>query len=376
LDPGVAHLNHGSFGAVPIEVQRVQQRLRDEAEANPVRFLGRGLTDRIAHARGRLADFLGADRDGTALVANATTGVAVVLQSLGLDAGDEIVSTDHGYGAVDLAIRRECRRTGAIARRISLPLAATPAEVVEMVRAGLQSGRARLLVVDQIASPTAMAMPVVELAALAHAHHVPVLVDAAHAPGMQPLPVNEIGADFWTGNLHKWAYAPRPTAVLVAAPRWRERIQPLAVSWEQDAGFPRNVEWQGTQDYSAWLAAPTGVVTLQMLGIDGVRRHNAALVAYGQHVVGAALGLAPGDLPDPGTPLVSMRIVPLAAGVAATPAEAAALRRRIADALGTEVAVNAWNGRGLLRLSAQVYNCAGEYDRLARRLPSLLAGWG
>lgn len=373
LDPGVAHLNHGSFGAVPISVQRAQQRLRDEAEANPMRFFGQGLTDRIAHTRRFLAGFLGADPDGTALVSNATTGVALVLQSLGLRPGDEIITTDHGYGAVDLAIQRECRRTGATARRVTVPLSANPAEVIEAVRAALRSGRARLLVVDQIASPTAKVMPVVELATVARSHGVPVLVDAAHAPGMQPLEVDALGADFWTGNLHKWAYAPRGTAVLVVAPRWRERIEPLVVSWEQDAGFPRNVEWQGTLDYSPWLAAPTGVFTLRTIGIDAVRQHNAALVAYGQEVVGAALGLAPGDLPQPGGPLVSMRIVPLPGGLATSLTEAVALRRRIADVFNTEVAVNAWNGQGWLRLSAQVYNRADEYDRLARRLPALLA---
>jgi isopenicillin-N epimerase len=376
LDPGVMHLNHGSFGAVPLSVQRTHHRLREEAEANPSHFFDRGLSDRIAHARRFLAGFLGADPDGTALVGNVTAGTAIVLQSLGLRAGDEIVTTDHGYGAVDLAIQRECRRTGATSRRVSLPLAATPVEVVETVRAALQSGRPRLLVIDQITSPTAKVMPVAELAAVGRSCDVPVLVDAAHAPGMQPLQVDAIGADFWTGNLHKWAYAPRGTGVLVVASPWRDRIEPLVVSWEQEAGFPRNVEWQGTADYSSWLAAPTGVFTLRTLGLDAVRRHNATLAAYGQLVVGDALGLSPNELPQPGGPLVSMRIVPLPVGLAATPIEAAAVRRRIADVLDAEVAVNAWTGRGWLRLSAQVYNRAEEYDRLARWLPAVLADLG
>src|SRR5690242_14696397 len=96
LDPAVTHLNHGSFGAVPIGVQRAQQRLRDELEANPVRFMARGLSDRIAHARRHLAAFLGADPEGSTLVGNTSTAVSSVLGSLGLGAGDEIVTTDHG----------------------------------------------------------------------------------------------------------------------------------------------------------------------------------------------------------------------------------------------------------------------------------------
>ncbi|MDG4785589.1 aminotransferase class V-fold PLP-dependent enzyme [Micromonospora sp. WMMD1102] len=372
LDPGVAHLNHGSYGAVPIGVQRAQQRLRDETEANPMRFFNRGLVDRITHARRHLASFLGADPDGTALVGNVSIGAATVLQSLRLEAGDELVDTDHGYGSFALAVEREARRTGAVRRTLSVPLTASDEEIVEIVRAGIRPGRTKLLVVDQLTSATARLLPAAAIAAVARERDVPVLVDGAHAPGMLPTPVQSIGADFWVGNLHKWGYAPRGSAALVVAPHWRRRIEPLAVSWQEEAGFPSRVEWQATLDYTAWLAAPVGVFTLRTLGLDRVRAHNAELAAYGQGVVGRALGIAPADLVDPGGPTVSMRILPLPPGVATSYPDAVALRQRIADKLNTEVNVNPWRGRGWLRLSGQVYNRAEEYDRLAERLPALL----
>ncbi|ATO14476.1 aminotransferase [Micromonospora sp. WMMA2032] len=373
LDPSVSHLNHGAFGAVPIPVQRAQQRLRDEMESNPLRFFTQGLVDRIAHARRHLATFLGADSDGTTLVGNVTAGAAVVLQSLALRPGDEVVTTDHGYGAVALSVARECARTGAVSRTLPVPLSATDEELVEVVRDGLRPGRTRLLIVDQLTSPTARLFPTSALVAVAREQGVPVLVDAAHAPGMLPTTVASVGADFWVGNLHKWAYAPRGTAALVVAERWRERIQPLVVSWEQDAGFPTRVEWQATLDYTGWLAAPVGLFTLRSLGVDRVRAHNAALAAYGQRVVGDALGVAPERLPEPGGPAVAMRLVPLPPGVATTLDTARELRARIADRIGAEVSVAGWNGRGYLRLCGQVYNTPEEYDRLAVRLPTLLA---
>lgn len=373
LDPSVSHLNHGSFGAVPIAVQRAQQRLRDEMEANPLRFFTQGLVERIAHTRRHLATFLGADPDGTALVGNATTGAAIVLQSLGLGPGDEVVTTDHGYGAVGFSVDRECARTGAVSRTLPVPLTATDEEVVEIVRAGLRPGRTRLLIVDQITSPTARLFPTAAIVGVAREQGVPVLVDAAHAPGMLPTTVTSVGADFWVGNLHKWAYAPRGTAALVVAERWRERIQPLVVSWEQGSGFPTRVEWQATLDYTGWLAAPVGLFTLRSLGLDRVRAHNAALAAYGQRVVGDALGVAPADLPEPGGPAVAMRLIPLPPGLATTMDAARDLRARIADRLSVEVSTAAWNGRGYLRLCGQVYNTPDEYDRLAVRLPTLLA---
>ncbi|MFI6819409.1 aminotransferase class V-fold PLP-dependent enzyme [Micromonospora sp. NPDC050187] len=373
LDPAVSHLNHGAFGAVPLPVQRAQQRLRDEMETNPHRFFSRGLVERVAHARRHLAGFLGADPEGSALVGNTTTGVAVVLQSLGLRPGDEVLTTDHCYGAVVLSVHRECGRTGASSRVLPVPLDATDEEIVETVRAGLRPGRTRLLVVDQISSATARLFPVAAVVGVAREQGVPVLVDAAHVPGMLPVGVESIGADFWVGNLHKWGYAPRGTALLAVRPPWRERIEPLTVSWEQESGYPARVEWQATLDYTSWLAAPAGLYTLRNLGVEQVREHNAALAAYGQRVVGDALGVAPTHLPDPGGPGVAMRLVPLPPGTATTFETAQALRDRIADRLATEVAVAAWGGRGWLRLCGQVYNTAEEYERLAVRLPPLLA---
>ena len=373
LDPAVSHLNHGSFGAVPINAQRLQQRLRDEAEANPLRFFTGGLVDRISHTRRHLATFLGADPEGAALVDSATVGTAIVLQSIGLRPGDEILLTDHGYGSVALAVERECARTGATVRSLRLPLEAGDEEIVQIVREGLRPGRTALLVVDQVTSPTARLLPAAALVALAHEHGVAVLVDAAHAPGMLSTPVSHLGADFWVGNLHKWAYAPRGTALLAVAPQWRDRLQPLAVSWEQASGFPRRIEWQATRDYTPWLAAPAGTYTLRSLGPERVRRHNAALAAYGQRVVADALGVPPAQLPSPGGPEVAMRIVPLPPGIATTRADATELRTMISDRLATEVAVNAWGGQGWLRLSAQVYNTAEEYERFALRLSPLLA---
>ncbi|HEU4349022.1 MAG TPA: aminotransferase class V-fold PLP-dependent enzyme, partial [Actinoplanes sp.] len=252
------------------------------------------------------------------------------------------------------------------------PLGAPDAEVVSRIRNALRPGRTKLLIVDRLTSPTARAFPVRAITAAAREHEIPVLVDAAHAPGMLPVDVAATGADFWVGNLHKWAFAPRGTALLSVAPGWRRRIDPLVVSWRQDEGFPSSVEFQGTVDYTTWLSAPAGLFVLRTLGLDTVRRHNSALAAYGQEVVGAALGLAPSDLPDPGDAAVSMRIVPLPAGLATTYPEAHALRQHIADKLAVETAINAWGGRGWLRLSAQVYNRPEEYERFAERLPQLL----
>jgi isopenicillin-N epimerase len=372
LDPSVAHLNHGSFGAVPLGVQRTQQRLRDEMEANPVRFLGVGLEERIAHVRRHLASFLGAEPDSAALVPNAGSGVTIALRSLDLRPGDEIVTTNHGYGAVGFAVADACAHTGAVSRVAELPAAPRDDEVVAAIEATVSS-RTRLVVVDQITSATARRFPVDRIVAALRGAPAAVLVDAAHAPVLCRQPIAEIGADFWVGNLHKWAYAPRPTALLAVSERWRDRIRPATVSWHHPEGYPASVEWQGTLDYTAWLAAPAGVYTLRSLGVDEVRAHNADLARYGQRVIADALGLGAADLPIPPSEPLPMRVVPLPPGVAETHESARPLRQRISEELATEVAINPWPGGGLLRVSAQVYNGAEEYERLGEGLARLLA---
>ena len=369
LDPALAHLNHGSFGAVPIPVQRAQQHVRDEMDANPVGFFNRGLIDRITHTRRHIAAFLGADADGTAMAANATTATQLVLNSLRPEPGDEILVTDHGYAAARLAADRLCERTGAVVREVRVPLGAEDDEVVALVLGAARPGRTRLAIVDQVTSPTATLLPVSRIAAGLREREIPLLVDGAHAPGMLAVDVSAIGADFWVGNLHKWAFAPRPTAVLVAAPHRRATIDPLVVSFEVHAGFPGSVEFAGTLDYTPWLAAPAGLHLLRTLEPDRVRQHNIELVERGQRVVAAALDLDPSLLPNQTGP-VSMRVVPLPADLE-DPEVARDLQRRLALEHGCEVALSLWNGFAFVRLSAQIYNHAEDYERLGAALAAL-----
>ncbi|HCT81565.1 MAG TPA: aminotransferase [Micromonosporaceae bacterium] len=370
LDPSVAHLNHGSFGAIPKIVRAERQRLLDEFDANPLRLVTGDLWERTAAARRQFADFLGAEPELSALVGNATQGMAIVLNSLDLRPGDEIVITDHSYNAFTLAVQDQGARRGVkmivAPIDLELPVTETVATITSLV-----NERTKLVIVDQISSATAQLHPVAEIAAALRPLGVPLLVDGAHAPGMLHKPLAGINADFWVGNLHKWAFAPSGTALLRVSSAWRDRMVPLAVSHGHAEGYPKHLEQQGTRDFSTWLAAVAGLTLFEQFGEVQIQRHNVDLAAYGQRVVGEALGVDPEQLPNSGDG-VSMRIIPLPAGVADDYDRANPLRRRIADELGIEVAVNAWRGRGWLRISGQIYNTEDECDRLAAALPALL----
>ena len=370
LDPDVAHCNHGSFGALPGQVLAVQNEFRDRMAVNPMRWFGREMPDLLREAHGHAAEFIGAGPEGTAFVNNVSAGVSAVVQSLPLGEGDEIVSTNHAYGAVSSALDRLSARTGAKRVVAHVPFDTTDEEVVAIIREHC-SERTGLVVLDQVTSPTARRFPIEAVACVAHQFNAALLVDGAHAPGMLPLEVPKLGADFWVGNLHKWACAPPGTGVLWVAPAWRDRMLSLVVSWGEGEGFPTSFERVGTDDLSAWLAAPYSLHLLGSLGWDRVRAHNEALVRWAQATVAEILGMPAGELRhDAG---LSMTLVWLPPGVAETREQAHSIQEHMAT-LGVEMTVGSWNGRGRIRLSAYVYNRPSDYERLAIGIRDFIQG--
>ena len=368
LDPGVLHLNHGSWGAVPREAQDEAARLRASGEANPPAWF-RALPGRVAAARLALAAWLGADEDGFALVPNASTGVTVALATVPVRPGERIVVTDHCYGAVRFAAERFARLRGATVAEVPVPLTASADEVVSSVAAAVSAGGVAVALVDQITSATATVFPVDRLVAACRAAGVPVVVDGAHGPGLLDSPV-PVGADFWAGNLHKWTCAPRGTAGLVVAPHWRTATAPPVVSWSEHADLPARFAWQATADYVSWLAAPTSLSVLDGLGWAAAREVVSSLVADGAALVAKAIG---GSVPELTAPAPTMRLVELPPSVrVADKAAEEALRDRIARDARAEVNVTMFGGRAFLRLSAHAYTSARDFELLAARLRARL----
>jgi isopenicillin-N epimerase len=366
LDPNVAHLNHGSFGAVPIPVQTVQDRIRAETEANPNAFLDRILTDRAEEARLATARFLNADPDGFVFVRNATTGVNTVLASLELRPGDQVLITDHLYGAMRLAAERTCERAGTELAVQPVPLPWSTEDLAEAVLAGVNR-RTALAIIDHIASPTGVVFPVGELVAGLRARGVRSLIDGAHAPGMVDVDLAALDPDFWTGNFHKWCSAPRGAAGLYVRKEHRERTTPLVASWDVREGFTKAFGWLGTDDYSAYLSVPAAIEFLAGLGWDRLRSHNRELARLGGERLADAMGTQPVD-----GPFEAMTLVALPPDTVTTEDEAQALSALVATDVGCEVAITVWAGRGFLRLSAQAYNAPAEYERLAEGLKRVL----
>jgi isopenicillin-N epimerase len=364
LSTEAVHLNHGSYGAVPTATIEHHLSLVAHQNAGPGAWFATAPV-RVGEARESIARFLHTDPELTAIVPNASAGVTVALQSMTLAPGAEIIVTDHIYGAVLMGAQRAVRRVDGVVRMVPIPLEASDDDIVDALDAAV-SDQTALVIVDQIASATARVFPVAAITRRLRAIGVPVLVDAAHAPGLYANPAADIDADYWIGNLHKWACAPSGSAALVVSPRVdADALYPLIDSWGAPDPFPRRFDTQGTVDLTAILAAPHALRTIEEeFGWDRMRGYVSALSAHAESVVVEALEEATGVAARVEMPVhaPALRLVELPPGVVATPEDAHVLHR-VFRALGFQTATTSWRGRGFLRLSAHLYNTADDYAR-------------
>ncbi|MGV9557335.1 aminotransferase class V-fold PLP-dependent enzyme [Streptomyces sp. NPDC003522] len=376
LDPGMRHLNHGSFGAVPRVAQERQSALRDEMERAPVVWFPR-LPGRIAAARTALAGHLRVPARDLAVVPNASAGASVVYAALTARPGGDVVVTDHGYGAVTMGAARLARRWGGRVRTARVPLDADAGRACAAVLSEVDE-RVALIVVDQITSATARLLPVGPVGEEAARRGIPLLVDGAHAPGLLAAPLEGLVCDAWVGNLHKWGCAPRGTAALVARGPLRGELRPLIDSWSADEPFPDRFDQQGTLDATGCLAAPAALDLIERTwGWDAARGYMDELAEYGARVVADAFGASggPAGPVDVGMPVPGMRLVRLPEGLGTSRIEADALRDRAAVELGVEAAFTSFGGTGYLRLSAHVYNTPDDYEYFADACVPVVVKW-
>lgn len=364
LDPEVTFLNHGSFGACPTEVRAAQRRWQDALEAEPVRFFVDEAPAAVRLAAGVVATFLRADAGGLVFVDNATTGIGAVLGSFDWAPGDAVVTTSHAYGAVNNALEHHVGRRGATIVRAPVPFPIDgPDAVVDAVALALiDTPNVRLLVVDHVTSFSGLVWPIARLITLARAAGVPILVDGAHAPGLIEVDLDGLAPDFWTGNLHKWVFAPKGCAALSVAAPWRDRVHAPVVSHGYGQGLFAEFDYTGTRDPSPWLAAPDAIAFFEALGPDAVRAWQKAQCEAGVALLTEAWGV---EAPAPASMRAAMATLPLPLDVPPTLGALGAVRRRLLDVHGVEVPVFPWGGRAWLRISAQVYNDLDAIKRLA-----------
>ena len=370
--PGPSHRTScTSITALSALSQRWSALLRSagwtRSKSNPTGFFSRRLPEEFDAVRSAAAAFLRADPLGLVLIPNVTWGAAMVMASIPLKPGDEVLITDDTYQGVRFAARDACARTGARLVQARLPSTSfgDGSAVSDAIEQGL-TPRTKLAIIDHITSPTAALLDPEPTVQLCHANGTAVLIDGAHAPGMLALDVARCGADFYAGAFHKWCCAPRGAAFLSVAPQWRDRVVSPVPGSESEQSFPTGLEWSGTNDYSALLSTPAALEMLQTVGVDRLRERNATLLNAGTTIVSQALGQEP-----PAETTLSMVTLELPSRMSTDATGCRALRARIANELRAEVVVAMARGGTVLRLSAQAYNREEDFEQLAAYLAAI-----
>jgi isopenicillin-N epimerase len=362
LDPDISFLNHGSYGAVPRIVLNEQRRLQERMECDPTEFLALELPNALRTGADRLATFIKGAGSDLVFIENATAGCNVVLGSVRLSPGDEILLTDHGYPAIRKAAEHHASRTGAIVIEAKVPFPASdPIEIINAVATRL-GPRSRLVILDHVTSPTAIIFPVRELTALCHEAGAKVLIDGAHAPGMLSLDITAIDADWYVGNCHKWLMAPKGSAFLWASPASQAETHPLVTSHGCGQGFESEFDWVGTRDPTAWLTIPAAIDYHFRIGGKVLRERNTRLAGQAANLLAKHWNTERGS-EDALTGSMSTVRLPLAGE--ATEERALELRNTLRKDHRIDAAVIAFKGSLWVRLSAQAYNHFNEYERLA-----------
>lgn len=371
LDPKIVFLNHGSFGACPRPVFERYQAWQRELELRPVEFLGRRQRELLAEARGRLADYVGVGHDDVAYVSNVTTALNIVARSLPLEAGDEVLTTNHEYGALERTwtFVSEHRQTRVVVQRLPVPMSNTD-EVVEAVWAGV-TPRTRVLFLSHITSPTAVTLPIQALIARAQAAGIWTVIDGAHAPGQVELDLRASGVDFYGGNCHKWLSAPKGAGFLYVRPELQCLIEPVVVSWGWrpiDPGpsvFVDQIERQATHDPAAYLSVPAAIDFQAEHDWPRVRQECHELARLARQRMTELTGIQPLFEDDPRW-FAQMATLPL------PPCDTAALKARLYDEHQIEIPLTRWGDVPCLRVSVQGYNTRQDIERLIAAVGQLL----
>jgi isopenicillin-N epimerase len=388
LDPDTDFLNHGSFGSCPRAVLQFAHALQERVERQPVQFFVRELEGALDRARDALAVFLGAQAEDLVFVPNATAGVNTVLRSLRFEPGDELLVTNHEYNACRNALDFVAGQSRARVVVADIPFPLQSADQIVAAVLERVTPRTRLALLDHVTSQTGLVLPLERLARELARGGVDLLVDGAHAPGMVPLNLAQLGAAYYTGNCHKWICAPKGAGFLYVQRALQPHIRPLSIS--HGANSPRldrsrfliEFGWTGTWDPSAFLAVPEALRTMETLlpgGWPEIMSRNRRLALAARSVLCHALDL---DLPCPDALIGALASVPLPdaahAAPPSSPLYADPLQDELRERFAIEVPVIPWPAppNRVLRISAQLYNSLPQYGRLAKALVQLTGKQG
>ena len=372
LDSTITFLNHGSIGACPKPIFEEYQRFQLELEKEPVYFIQKKAAGYLKTARERLSKYVGCNSVDLFFTPNPTFAVNTIMRSLHLEVGDEILSTNHEYGAMDRTWNFYCKKSGAkyIRQNISLPVVSKE-QILEEFWSGY-SFKTKIVFLNQISSCTALIFPVKEICDKARELGLITIIDGAHVPGQIDLNLTALNPDFYTGTLHKWMLAPKGSSFLYVKKDFQGMLDPLIVGWGYETLTPGESqfldyqEYQGTRDISAFLCTPKVIDFLEENNWKTKAKECRSIVLENYQRFCDLLNTQP-ICPITEEFLVQMASVPIKTS---NPVE---LKNLLFDKYKIEIPVMPLNGNYFLRYSINAYNSQEDLNILYKALEDIIA---
>ena len=369
LDPDITFLNHGSYGACSKPVFKEYQDWQQKLETQPVQFMTNQVYSAMEKSRESMSQFVGCDDEELVFFQNPTTAVTNVIYNLDLKPGDEVLMSNHEYGALVRAWKMWGEKTGVniIQQDISMPVTIEE-NFIENFWTGV-TDQTKVIFLSHITSSTALIFPIEKIIKLAKEQNILTIIDGAHVPAQIPLNIHELGCDFYTGACHKWLCAPKGSSFLFVKKEHQDWVKPVVVSWGKDGDDPtpsefiQNFQWQGTRDMSAFLTIPTAINFYN----KEIRPYQAACKKIIQDTYSEFPSVLNTEPISAGIEWLAQLVAhPLPKNIPSN------LKKRLWEEYQIEIPVFEWNGQEFVRVSIQVYNTQKDVDLLMSALRSLI----
>ncbi|MBT4662711.1 MAG: aminotransferase class V-fold PLP-dependent enzyme [Candidatus Marinimicrobia bacterium] len=369
LDPDITFLNHGSYGACSKPVFKEYQDWQQKLENQPVQFMTNQVYSAMEKSRESMSQFVECDEEELVFFQNPTTAVTNVIYNLDLKPGDEVLMSNHEYGALVRAWKMWGEKTGVniIQQDISMPVT-TEENFIENFWTGV-TDQTKVIFLSHITSSTALIFPIEKIIKLAKEQNILTIIDGAHVPAHIPLNIHELGCDFYTGACHKWLCAPKGSSFLFVKKEHQDWVKPVVVSWGKDGDDPspsefiQNFQWQGTRDMSAFLTIPTAI----NFYIKEIRPYQESCKKIIQDTYSEFPSVLNTEPISAGREWLAQLVAhPLPKNIPSN------LKKRLWKEYQIEIPVFEWSGQEFVRVSIQVYNTQKDVDLLMSALRSLI----
>ena len=370
LDRKTTFLNHGSFGACTKEVMNQYIEFQYKLENQPVHFIEKEIPDLMTKSRKSLSTFLNVDSNDLILIDNPTTAINEIIRSLKLQPGDEIISTDHEYGAMDKAWEFITEKTGSIYKNIKLPFPIQSNDDITSTLINNCSDKTKVLFISHITSPTAIIFPVKELCDFARKNNIITIIDGAHAPGHIELDIRNLNPDYYIGTCHKWLCTPKGVSFLYVNKEIQNKLDPLIIGWgwrdkeTKLSNFQSNHQWWGTRDMSSYFCIPIAIMIHQEKDMVHSRIQclsKIPIIRKEINNITKQSDICPKEMLGH---MASM-IIPIENHLE--------IKNILINEYNIEIPIFNWKGKSLLRVSYYLYNQKKDINYLIKALKEILS---